>query len=195
MVMKSERGRKPRLPGAREGQSLCLSAKTVHYEKNMPIIRGCLLLLALVTCVPSASSPVSAADRASAAGPPGILTLELRRRAESVKGSGQIQVVTRTVQWETKKTAIIICDLWNMHSCAAAERRTGELAAPVNAVIKVARTKGVFIIHCPSTVMQACQDTPQRQRAQAAPLAKAPVPFRFREDPSGGAKPAADSTP
>jgi nicotinamidase-related amidase len=127
---------------------------------------------------------LSAADGTTPAEQPAILRVELRNRVEAVPGSGQVQVVTKTSSWDPKRTAIIVCDMWNMHHCAAAERRTGELAVPINEAVKSARAKGVFVIHSPSDCMKFYQDTPQRKRAQEAPRAKAPVPLKWNnEDP------------
>jgi hypothetical protein len=42
----------------------------------------------------------------------------------------------------------------------------------MNEVIKAARAKGVFIIHCPSDTMDFYKDFPQRKLAQAAPVVK-----------------------
>ncbi len=153
----------------------------------MSLLKNSNILYIVVTalvCVLSAPSPVLAADQAAPEEPVGVLHLTLRSRVEAVKGSGQVQVETNACQWDPKKTAIIICDMWNMHHCAAAERRTGELAAPMNEAVKAARAKGVFIIHSPSDCMKFYQDAPQRKRAQQAPLAKTPLPFKWNnEDP------------
>src|SRR5687768_2930920 len=76
----------------------------------------------------------------------GTLQLNLRSRA---KADGT--VAERKAAWEPKKTALIICDMWDDHWCKSAARRVGELAGPLNDVVKAARARGVFIIHAPST--------------------------------------------
>ena len=50
-----------------------------------------------------------------------------------------------------------------------------EMAGPLNEVVKAARSRGVFIIHAPSSVTAFYKDTPQRKLAHAAPFAKTPV--------------------
>src|ERR1051326_8210107 len=82
-----------------------------------------------------------------------------------------------SVEWNPKNTAIIICDMWDDHWCKSAAGRVGELAGPMNEIIKRARSEGAFIIHAPSSVTSFYKDTPQRRRAQAAPFAKTPVPL------------------
>src|SRR6187401_2456366 len=83
---------------------------------------------------------------ASAAEKP--LELNLRSRVKTADG---FSVAERKVTWDPKKTALVICDMWDDHWCKSAARRVGEMAGPLNAVVKAARTQGVFIIHAPST--------------------------------------------
>ncbi len=100
----------------------------------------------------------------------GPLQLHLRARTKDA-------VREETVAWEPKKTALIICDMWDDHWCKSAARRVGEMVGPLNDAVKAARAKGVFIIHAPSTCTDFYKDTPQRRRAQTAPLALTPVPL------------------
>ena len=101
------------------------------------------------------------------------LTLHTRGRTESAEG--QYRVVEKTVQWEPKKTAIIICDMWDQHWCRGATERVTEMAPRMNEVIKEARQRGVLIIHAPSDTMKFYADYPQRRRAQQAPKSNPPA--------------------
>src|SRR5262245_8178013 len=104
-----------------------------------------------------------------------MLHLMLRSRARSnLDGKEAFSIQEKKVEWEAKKTAIIICDMWDDHWCKSAADRVAELAGPMNEVVNIARAKGVFIIHSPSSVVNAYKDTLQRQRAAKAPLAKPP---------------------
>lgn len=87
-------------------------------------------------------------------------------------------------KWDLKKTALIICDMWDHHWCKSAERRVGELVGPMNAMIKGVRQRGGFIIHAPSSVVDFYKDTPQRQRAIDAPFVKTPI--RLSDSPRWG---------
>jgi nicotinamidase-related amidase len=101
--------------------------------------------------------------------------LNLRWR---VRGDGgQFTPVEKKTDWDPKKTAIIVCDMWDDHWCKNAARRVGELAGPLNEAVKAARGKGAFVIHAPSTVTAFYQDTTQRRRAKGAPFNKTPVPL------------------
>jgi nicotinamidase-related amidase len=71
--------------------------------------------------------------------------------------------------------------MWDDHWCKSAAKRVGELAGPLNEVVKKARAQGVFIIHSPSSVTAFYKDTPQRKLAMDAPFAKTPVPLSTSE--------------
>ncbi len=100
------------------------------------------------------------------------LTLNLRSR-----GKADVAVAEKKAEWEPKKSAIIVCDMWDDHWCRSAARRVTELAGPMNEMLKKARAQGFFIIHAPSSVTDFYKATPQRKLAQAAPFARTPVPL------------------
>ena len=82
---------------------------------------------------------------------------------------------TRTARWDPKKTAFVVCDMWDDHWCKGAAARVGELAGPMNRLLAEARRRGVFILHAPSTTVGFYKDSPARKRAQEAPFAATPV--------------------
>lgn len=104
------------------------------------------------------------------------LTLTLRSRL-SPPGSAPAPVTETRVTWDPKKTVIIVCDMWDQHWCKSAEKRVGELAGPMNDMLKTARAQGIFIIHAPSTCTDFYKNTPQRKRAQSAAMKATPVPL------------------
>jgi nicotinamidase-related amidase len=107
------------------------------------------------------------------------LKLTLRSR---VKGDeDRYDVVEKKVAWDPKRTALIVCDMWDDHWCQSAAKRVDEMAGPLNEVVRKARGQGVSIIHAPSSVTDFYQDTPQRKRAKDAPFAKTPVPLATEE--------------
>jgi nicotinamidase-related amidase len=110
---------------------------------------------------------------AAAADTPEI-QLTLRSRA-AAPGDPAVPASEKAVVWKPQATAIIVCDMWDHHWCQSAEARVGELAGPMNDMLKAARKQGVFVIHAPSTCTGYYKDTPQRKRAMDAPLAKAPI--------------------
>jgi type 1 glutamine amidotransferase/nicotinamidase-related amidase len=106
------------------------------------------------------------------------LKLPTRSRVETAQGSGEWPVVEKTVEWDAKKTALVICDMWDQHWCRGATRRVAEMAPRMNEVIREARQRGVFIIHCPSATMKYYEGTPQRKLAQSAPPVTPKVPLQ-----------------
>jgi nicotinamidase-related amidase len=100
-----------------------------------------------------------------------MLNLTLRSRSKDAPQ----KAVEKDVKWDASRTALIICDMWDDHWCRSASRRVGEMAGPLNDVVKKARKKGILIIHAPSSVVDFYKDTPQRQYALQVPIAKAPV--------------------
>lgn len=73
--------------------------------------------------------------------------------------------------WLPSRTAVIVCDMWDLHHCKNAVVREGEMAPRMNQVLEKARAAGVLIIHAPSSCMKPYAGTPARGRAQTAPPA------------------------
>ena len=76
-----------------------------------------------------------------------------------------------TANWDPKKSAVIVCDMWDLHHCLNAVRREKEMAPRANDFLKAARAKGMLIIHAPSDCMKPYEGTPGRLRAKNAPKA------------------------
>src|SRR6188508_1531090 len=139
------------------------------------LLFGLVVLSAIVigvTCVMNTQGHAGAEVPATA---PSKLTLHTRSLVDD--GKGGRRAVDKSVEWDPKKTALIICDMWDDHWCKSASRRVDEMAGPLNEVVKQARAKGIFIIHAPSSVTDFYKGTPQRKRAQDAPFAKTPKPL------------------
>lgn len=74
-------------------------------------------------------------------------------------------------QWLPSRTAIIVCDMWDLHHCKNAVTREMEMAPRMNELLEKARAQGALIIHAPSSCMKAYEGTAARQRAKTAPRA------------------------
>ena len=115
----------------------------------------------------------NAADETPSDGGAGhALNLTLRSRVEAPGLGGACRVVEKTESWDPRRTAIIVCDMWDLHHCLNATRRVVELAPRMDRVLRAARGRGVAIIHAPSSCMDAYKDHPARKRAQSAPASK-----------------------
>jgi nicotinamidase-related amidase/type 1 glutamine amidotransferase len=102
---------------------------------------------------------------------PGVLTLTARYRERYAPGDDCYEVREKALRWQARKTAIIICDMWERHWCKSATRRVAAMAPGMNEVVAAARARGLLVIHAPSGCMDAYRDTPQRRRAREAPAA------------------------
>jgi len=106
------------------------------------------------------------------------LTVHTRSRVPATAGTNEWQTIARTTEWDARHSAIVICDMWDKHWCPDATERVTEMAPRMNEVVKAARAKGVFIIHCPSDTMKFYQDHPGRKLAQSAPKVETKVPLK-----------------
>jgi len=109
---------------------------------------------------------------------PGSLSLRARRRDRQQPGGSKVRVTERTLRWEVAQTAIIICDMWDTHTCLTAAQRAAAMAPRMNQVVSAARNLGVMIIHAPSDTMKFYEGRPERQRMQRAPIASSPMPIQ-----------------
>src|SRR5688500_8699177 len=120
-------------------------------------MRASLLLACFISCL---NHPLFAADP---------ITVHKRQRVEHPTGLYQVKETEES--WDPKKTAIIVCDVWDSHHCLNAVRRVMEMAPRMNEVLKEARSQGVLIVHAPSGCMETYADHPGRKLAQSAPKA------------------------
>jgi nicotinamidase-related amidase/type 1 glutamine amidotransferase len=100
------------------------------------------------------------------------LVMTARYRVANPTEASAFEVREKTLKWEPKQTAIIICDMWDDHWCKSAAKRCAEIAPRMNTIVEEARKRGVFVIHAPSDCMDFYKDAPQRKLAQSAPQAK-----------------------
>jgi type 1 glutamine amidotransferase/nicotinamidase-related amidase len=105
------------------------------------------------------------------------VTLRLRGRSETSRGTGDWNETRLERDITLNRTTIIICDMWDQHWCASATRRVSEMVPRMNEVIGAARRNGVLIIHAPSETLSAYSGTLARRRAIEAPNAAPPFPL------------------
>lgn len=89
---------------------------------------------------------------------------------------GSTPYTMRPVVWPAEKTAVIVCDVWDLHHCLNAVRRLEEFAPRLDALLQEARARGAVIIHAPSDCMAAYETHPSRRRAVDTPRAKQAPP-------------------
>lgn len=101
---------------------------------------------------------------------PGTLRLRARRRPKG-------KVTEEVLEWPVARTAIIICDMWDTHTCGMSAQRVALMAPRMNQVVSAARSHGAMIIHAPSDTMKFYEGTPWRERMKNAPKAESPFPI------------------
>ena len=107
-------------------------------------------------------------------------TLSLRARKRETASAGKAKVSERVLRWDVAQTAIVICDMWDTHTCGLSAQRVAAMAPRMNQVVSAARSLGVMIVHAPSDTMKFYEGTPWRQRMQRAPKAASSMPILAR---------------
>jgi nicotinamidase-related amidase/type 1 glutamine amidotransferase len=121
--------------------------------------RGFLAACLIVVSVPAFSADAS-------------LNLTLRKQVRVADGLAQFHTASESQTWNLKETAIILCDVWDSHTCENAVKRVNELSPRLNEVVMALRKSGVTVIHAPSGCMDSYKDHPGRKRAMETPKSK-----------------------
>ena len=131
------------------------------------MLRLILILLSLFSFLSQAGAEESASFK-----------LPLRSRVELGKETGHFNVQWKSAEWDARKTAVVVCDMWDKHWCEPSTARVGELAARMNELVCEARRRGALVIHCPSDTMEYYKDWPQYKLAAAAPVVETKTPLQ-----------------
>lgn len=157
-----------------EGQPHAYFNRSPWMERTVASADRFLVSLGYLRDEPSVELPSSPPTRERTS-----LRLPLRQRIETGEHSGRYKIESRRVRWNPNQTAVIICDMWDDHTCKGAAGRVAEMASTIDRTVKVAREQGVFVIHAPSGCISMYKDTPQRARAREAAPATAPVEIKW----------------
>ena len=111
-------------------------------------------------------------------------TLHLHLRSHVLESNARGWAIWRAVISErtlpAARTAILVCDMWDLHHCKNAVDRLTEFVPRLNEVLNAARQRGVTIIHSPSDCMPAYTEHAARKRAIETPSAgKLPKDIEF----------------
>lgn len=98
-----------------------------------------------------------------------MITIKPRRVTRNPNDLTKETAVTRPTDLAPTATALVICDMWDKHWCAAATRRVAEIAPRFNAFVTRLREIGVLIVHAPSGTLDHYETHPARRTAVAAP--------------------------
>jgi nicotinamidase-related amidase len=94
------------------------------------------------------------------------IKMSMQKRLPSELEKGSFYIANEIQEWNPSETAIIICDMWDQHWCKGASARVTEMAPYMNNVISIARGKGIFIVHAPSSCMEFYKNHPARKLGQ-----------------------------
>ena len=133
---------------------------------NKPVV--IMVVSMLASLVPSGMR-----GEAVAAENPQMLSLHVRAQTKTTDAAGRPAFTTaeRDVAWDPRKTAVIICDMWDDHWCKGAAARVVEMAPVMEKAVAAARARGVLVVHAPSTCVSFYEGTPARTRPQQQPHA------------------------
>lgn len=120
--------------------------------RNLRVVWPCLLMI----WIQGMGLGVRAAE---------AFALRLRDVPQNVGGGDGTAYRYRSEEWLAEKTAIIVCDAWDLHHSINAVRRLEEMAPRLNDVLKEARRRGATILHAPSDCMESYAAHPARLRA------------------------------
>lgn len=135
---------------------------------DLSTLRACVLTVVAI----AAGLGLFLVSTASATDPDGKISVRLRSRVEDPKIPGAYALVETPESWSPSETAVIVCDMWDLHHCLNAVRRATEMAPTMDRVLKTARDQGATIIHAPSDCTDSYKDHPARLRAIATPRSK-----------------------
>lgn len=113
--------------------------------REKSVMRSCLLCIVPACCVFCWGLVAAAALPET----PRPLLLHMQSRVEKSPGSGQFEVVAKTVRWEPRKTAVIICDMWARHWCDGACKRGAQMAPRMNQFVLVGVHTNMCVIGRP----------------------------------------------
>jgi len=101
-------------------------------------------------CLAIAAPTVAMADQ---------INFTLRYQQETAPDSGRYHRLTKTEAWDPAKTAVIVCDVWDLHHCLNAVRRVEEFGPRLNEVIAEARKRfrplRIVVVTAPPEVLAA----------------------------------------
>jgi nicotinamidase-related amidase len=113
------------------------------------------------------------------------VSLRTQRLVESAAGYRVWRVEEEQRTLAATRTALVLCDVWDRHTCRGAEERLEQLLPRMQQVATALRARGVLIVHAPSDTRDyetLYGDAPARKRVFDCPRV-APPPDRAHDDP------------
>ncbi|MBI3972398.1 MAG: isochorismatase family protein [Chloroflexi bacterium] len=118
-------------------------------------------------------------------GPSIPVRLRTQRLVQNASGYTVWQVEEAQRTLDATKTTLVLCDVWDRHTCRGAEERLERLLPRMQQVVTAMRQRGVLIVHAPSDTKDYVElygDTPARRRVLDCPQVE-PPPNLDHDDP------------
>lgn len=117
-------------------------------------------------------------------GAPNSLELPLRRqRLVRQDGYAVWEPGIETRSWPARETALVLCDVWDRHTCRGAEERLEQLLPRMSRLVADLRERGVLIVHAPSDTMSFYKGTAARLRVLDTPPVDPPSDLQHDDPP------------
>jgi len=128
---------------------------------------------------------MAASMRVGAAAPnaEAVFDLSLRRQQPGGEDRAFWRTVESPAPWKASETAVIVCDVWDLHHCRRAVERLEEFAPRIAKLCDTVRAAGGTVIHAPSDCMPGYASHPARDRV--LDLVARNVPAGFEPPPAG----------
>ncbi len=94
----------------------------------------------------------------------GVYELTLRRQQPGAEDRAFWRSIESPAAWKASETAVIVCDVWDLHHCRRAVERLEEFAPRIAKLCDTVRAAGGTVIHAPSDCMPAYASHPARDR-------------------------------
>ena len=115
-----------------------------------------------------------------------MVRLRTQRLDYNAAGYAVWQVSEERRQLDPSRTALVICDVWDCHTCRGAEERLERLLPRMQQVSAALRERGVLIVHAPSDARDfelLYGDTPARRRVLDCPPVAPPLDLDHPDPP------------
>ena len=94
----------------------------------------------------------------------GVLHLALRSQQAGDEDRTFWRTAESPAEWKPAETAVIVCDVWDLHHCRRAVERLEEFAPRIGKLCDTLRAAGGTVIHAPSDCMPQYEGHPARRR-------------------------------
>jgi nicotinamidase-related amidase len=112
-----------------------------------------------------------------------VVRLRTQRLVENASGYTVWQIEERPQTLDARKTALLLCDVWDHHTCRGAEERLEKLLPRMQRVVEAMRERGTLIVHAPSDTMAFYEGAPARRRVLDVPQVDPPANLEHDDPP------------